>query len=466
MVGRGKAKQGRSKKSSSSRSKEEDRISQLPDPLICHILSHLPTKESVSTSVLSTRWKTLWLWVPILELDSRDFHNKFNAFVSFGNRFFHSDRVSCINKLKLYLFDDDEKDDSYITSWIEAALKRQVQHLNVFCPPDRSWYKIPTSLCICETLVSLKLFNVELDGVEFVSLPCLKTMHLKYVYYGKVATFERLISCCPVLEKLKIVGYETQEDDYKCIRVHSLSVKRLNIDLRDGMGDGEKYGVVIDALLLSSLTIDDEQAESYIISNLSANAKLDIHLDFGLHDFDEASVSSRRSSIRDFLLGISKVGEMIVCENTLKIICHYSKLEMSHSKLEPLPQFGYMSHLFAFIYVPDLKWLLTLLGSCPNLKSLVLVWAFYTAQRHSEEMIQISFPFVPECLLSSLMSVEIETSISGYASEMKIVRYFLENSVILKKLTLRLDYRANVNDIFKKLLKIPRRSITCEVVVE
>ncbi|XP_010474185.1 PREDICTED: putative FBD-associated F-box protein At5g53635 [Camelina sativa] len=437
-----------------------DGISELPDPLLCDILSRLPLKKA--TSILSHR--NLWLCLPRLELDIRDFPNNFNAFLSLGNRFFHSNRVSGINKFKVYLFDDNGasnvEDVSYLTSWIEAAVKRGVQHLDVFCPPDIGRYEIPTSLCICKTLVSLKLHEVVMtNAAEFVFLPCLKTMHLKYCYYGKVATFERLISCCPVLEKLKIVECETQ-DYYKCIQVHSLSVKKLNINLRDCIGGSEKYGVVIDAPLLGSLTIDDDKTESYIINNLSANAKLDINLDFGLQDLDEASVSSRRSSIRDFLLGISKVEEMIVYQNILKIIFHYSKLE-------PMPQFGYMSRLYAYIYVPDLKWLLTLLASCPNLKSLILVWDFYEAQQlHSEEMNHMSFPFVPECLLSSLKSVVIKTSISGHASEMKIVRYFLENSVILKKLTLRLNDRANVNGILKKLLKIPRRSITCEVVVK
>jgi len=39
-----------------------------------------------------------------------------------------------------------------------------------------------------------------------------------------------------------------------------------------------------------------------------------------------------------------------------------------YSKLEPLPRFGYMSHMYADIYVPNWKWLKTFLGSCPNLK--------------------------------------------------------------------------------------------------
>ncbi|KAM6580527.1 hypothetical protein CsatA_004301 [Cannabis sativa] len=38
---------------------DEDRISKLPDALITHILSFLPTEEVVRTCLLSKRWKLI-----------------------------------------------------------------------------------------------------------------------------------------------------------------------------------------------------------------------------------------------------------------------------------------------------------------------------------------------------------------------------------------------------------------------
>lgn len=58
---------------------EEDRISQLPDALICDILCHISTK----------RWKNIWQRVPGLDLDSEQFET-LSGFLSFANSFFLS----------------------------------------------------------------------------------------------------------------------------------------------------------------------------------------------------------------------------------------------------------------------------------------------------------------------------------------------------------------------------------------
>lgn len=62
-----------------------DRISYLPDSILCHILSFVPTKLVAITSVLSKRWEQVWLSVLALYFDQEAFidFNSFHNFVSF-----------------------------------------------------------------------------------------------------------------------------------------------------------------------------------------------------------------------------------------------------------------------------------------------------------------------------------------------------------------------------------------------
>ncbi|CAL9222171.1 unnamed protein product [Arabidopsis halleri] len=278
---------------------KEDRISQLPDPLLTQILNHLPTEEAVRSSILSSRWRTLWLWVPNLEFSFSKFPS-FNAFVSFGNWFFDSDRVSCIDSLKLSI-DGNDASYSYLTSWIDALVKRKIQHLYVYRTRGAYPHEMPLSLYICESLVSLRLYRLTLVDAEFVSLPCLKILRLEDIEFHNEATFERLVSSCPVLEDLKV---DVVSNDRNVYRVHSRSLKRFCFRRTPFTRFETVPGVVIDAPLLCCLRIDDCLSQSFIVTDLESNAKLDISLRFHLWaGFDEA----KRCMIHMFLAWISRV---------------------------------------------------------------------------------------------------------------------------------------------------------------
>ncbi|XP_010495216.1 PREDICTED: putative FBD-associated F-box protein At5g53635 [Camelina sativa] len=461
MVEREKEKQACSKG-------KEDRISQLPDPLICHILSHLPLKEAVKTSVISTRWRSLWLWLPRLELTCWKFPNS-NAFMSFGDTFLDSNRVSYIDNLKVTI----DKDASHLTSWIDAAVKRKVKHIDLSCHRLNSCPELPTSTYTCETLVSLKLDRADLANAKIVFLPCLKTLHLESISYPNEAIFERLVSSCPVLEELVMDVKSVFDDNAIHFRVFSRSLKKLKINIRKCRYSSISScsGVVIDAPLLRFLSINDDLSESLVVINkMHPDAKLDISssFDFGLNffgPFAKLDIStffdiSKRNSIRGFLSQISKVKDMKICRDTVKLIYHYSKLES-------LPQFGYLSCLNATILYSELKELLTFLNSCPNLKSLILVCYGSCDAMPFEEINQISLSYKPECLLSSLEFIDFEFRCGGYVPLMKIVRYFLENTAILKKLTLRLaNCPIRVKSTVKEELhRMSRCSSECEIVV-
>lgn len=48
---------------------KSDRISDLPDEMLQHILSFLGTRKAVQTSLLSKRWVNLWASLPCINID-------------------------------------------------------------------------------------------------------------------------------------------------------------------------------------------------------------------------------------------------------------------------------------------------------------------------------------------------------------------------------------------------------------
>ncbi|CAI0398917.1 unnamed protein product [Linum tenue] len=62
----------------------DDRLTHLPEPILCHILSFLDTKSTVQTSVLSRGWNRTWKHVPALDLHTNFFRQaaEFDRFVS------------------------------------------------------------------------------------------------------------------------------------------------------------------------------------------------------------------------------------------------------------------------------------------------------------------------------------------------------------------------------------------------
>ncbi|CAN1151963.1 F-box/FBD/LRR-repeat protein At1g16930 [Linum perenne] len=80
-----------------------DRLTNLPEPIIHHILSSLDTKSSVQTSVLSRPWRSLWRNVHVLNLnrssfpDSSSFYNFVENVLSLRNPDLNLRKITCMN---------------------------------------------------------------------------------------------------------------------------------------------------------------------------------------------------------------------------------------------------------------------------------------------------------------------------------------------------------------------------------
>ncbi|KAL0717172.1 hypothetical protein Bca4012_066494 [Brassica carinata] len=127
---------------------EEDMFNRLPNPLISHILSFLPTKEAASTSILSKRWRLLFASVTNLDLEGDEDSPSFVGFV---------DRLLALQgnaKLKRFSLNfTDYPDPVPVTTWILNVLRRGDSELEL----SVSDYPLPPEIFVSKTLLKLKL---------------------------------------------------------------------------------------------------------------------------------------------------------------------------------------------------------------------------------------------------------------------------------------------------------------------
>ncbi|CAN0842175.1 Serine/arginine repetitive matrix protein 2 [Linum grandiflorum] len=121
-LGRARKRPRRSKGNSAP----ADRLSDLPDCILYHILSFVKTVDAVKTCVLSRRWRCVWKYVPVLELDPVSFpeYPKFETFVH---------RVlSHLYRLKVdevRLVDSDHQSPKLYREVIQYANSHETRHL-------------------------------------------------------------------------------------------------------------------------------------------------------------------------------------------------------------------------------------------------------------------------------------------------------------------------------------------------
>ncbi|XP_020876667.1 F-box/FBD/LRR-repeat protein At5g18770 [Arabidopsis lyrata subsp. lyrata] len=431
----------------------EDMISSLPDHLLYRILGFLTTEEAVWTSVLSSRWRNLWKWVPTLELDTSDFPFPCDkTCAAFIDKFLNFQSDSYLREFKLRI--DHRSDVSLYEPCLGVVIKKpNIRHFQVESDLLEHWNtnEIPLTLSACEALVCLKLHLVRLNDFESLSLPCLKIMYLEDVFFPSDAAVEMLISCSPVLEDLKISL--NRYDDVVVLRVYSQSLKSFTLKRKDPVyAINGAHTVLVDTPRLEYMSLMDYQFKSFKILSMSDSVKVDLDVNFELMRDN----LSERNIIYNLLNNFSGVRDVTISWKTLKFI--YSLQDMNL-----LPKFHDLTRLRATMFSnASLEVLPIVLESCPKLKHFTLE----LVNDYPVAVITRLSNVLSHCLVSSLETVEMESPITEKATELKLARYFLENSATLKKLVLRLNHESTGEKhepgVLKQLIESPRRSSLCQ----
>ncbi|KAI3877744.1 hypothetical protein MKW98_020225 [Papaver atlanticum] len=186
-------------------------------------------KFAVQTSVLSKRWKNIWMSLPYISSDWKSFReggviDAAERFLTFVDKVFEFRNDSVIQKIKLVFVILNDISVQALNRWILAAVDHNVQRLDINgAHADNLAYEIPYELLNCKSLKSLTilLLGVSTDIIlpNSMSLPQIKKMWLGGISISNLE-LQRLFSSCPLMEDATI---------QKCL-IHSDSQRNIIID--------------------------------------------------------------------------------------------------------------------------------------------------------------------------------------------------------------------------------------------
>ncbi|KAH0702557.1 hypothetical protein KY285_016835 [Solanum tuberosum] len=197
-----------------------DRISQLSDDLLLHILSLMPTEAALVTSALSKRWRYLWK-----SLDSF-------SFSTFGNYEWYVSYVDYVlghsvsPKIKKFQLDSNEPDayKSDMDRWLSFAIEKKVENLKIQSVSEEEVYALPECLYTCSSLITLVLGFCSFDANVAVAWKSLKSIKLKWMVLSN-DHIVNLLSGCPVLETMELSRFK----GFSRLEIRSSKLKRLNL---------------------------------------------------------------------------------------------------------------------------------------------------------------------------------------------------------------------------------------------
>lgn len=312
---------------------EKDRLSDLPDFVLLHILKFLNTKQAVQTSVLSTRWKNLWKCLTKLTLNSSDFTSLpyFSKFVSW----ILSNRDDSISLTDLDLKRKGCIETELLDYVMTYAVSHNVQRLSIEVNLNfEHGFKLHPCVFFCKSLTYLKLsiwaipWMTELPSS--LHLPALKYLHLEHVTFAANENgCAEPFSNCQALNTL-VLDRCNLHRDAKFLEISNSKLSCLTI----GSTIQEvAYKVVLSTPNLNSLTVMRDLIHQVSASDLSFLDQVNIDVETYFHTNIERTYSALISWLQ-VLANYAKI--MILSSSTLKILnvsyfCIFSPFYFSYS---------------------------------------------------------------------------------------------------------------------------------------
>ncbi|KAK4714328.1 hypothetical protein R3W88_020235 [Solanum pinnatisectum] len=443
----------------------EDRFSGLPDAILIHILSLLPSKDVVNT-MLIRRFHHLWPFIHTLNFDqcmwpghicgsyaraSRPIYDeKYVNFVrhvlllhkgptihkfclKFHFRSFYEFWQRTSGRTDIWHYDflrSEKRMANEIGAWIQFALNKNLEVLDLSfyehgTDQPQAFYDLPNCVLSSPHLVELRLTYCKINLKRKSELKSLKTLYLDNVMLMD-QSMNYILSGCPMLEELTLQLCYC----HRRVALLNSNLKTLKLDIR-------WFQPRIHVSCPTLLSFDMSGAVEVLdIANVASIAEVSVKRNL-IFDFNE---DNNYQNLRIFLQTFSRA-------KTLKL-CSWLALAFSVWQLNnlPSPTFSCKSlHLQLDFVIWHLPGILNLLKHCPCLENLIieitsydgftpynaLSWIHLYEFDAGEYRSMVDVPV--QCLIDHLKTVEV----SGFVMEKQMIQfleYLLAHSMVLQKM--------------------------------
>ncbi|XP_045788788.1 putative F-box/FBD/LRR-repeat protein At1g66290 isoform X2 [Trifolium pratense] len=414
----------------------DDMISDLPEGVLLHILSLLPTKDVVRTSVLATKWRHLWTYLSVFDFKipyplynkSKDQNqNSVNCLLDLVGRLLR--KSNCVERLSIDIF-EIAVDGDKVSSLISSASKHKLQYLKLSLgvPIPNDKFALPHCFSAFESLNELCL------GLKFtlcipsdICFPSLKKLVVSDVTFANEESVQQLFSGCPVLQELTLYNCYWENIEQISVAISTLRKLTIYFDLCCVDDEDDYMTVMIDAVNLLSLSCTCHAAIRFIPVNLTSIVDAHVHLE---DDSQLVPVLYVAHCIFELLSGLNNVKSLDITNDTLECLIDRTEVD-----LNLLPTFHNLTHLYVYNFTDESTAtsgvLPDILRKTPKLEVLY----FPTVVREYLDGEDSLLNSLPCCLKSSLKRLHI-LYFFGDEDEIEFVMLFLKNASFFREIQL------------------------------
>ncbi|KAL4015731.1 hypothetical protein IC575_023325 [Cucumis melo] len=406
-----------------------DHLSDLPQSIIECILTRLPIRDAIRTSILSRRWRYKWTTLTQLVFD--------DDCVAMSNDGIYEDLIYFITHVlflhegpihKFHLSATYLQNTPDLDQWLLFLSRKGIRELIIELG-DGEWFRVHSCLFNCSKLTLLELYRCELDPPPtFKGFLCLKSLKLHQVLIAP-EDIESLISNCPLLESLALSYF-----DSLVLNICAPNLKYLYLE-------GEFRDICLQ------------------------NTPLLVSISVALYMNDESEPFGDISdcNYEKFLGGVpylEKLTGHVYFTKYLSIGNSARTLPVSYIYLKSIEL-----HQVSFEDMNEILVVLRLITSSPNLEELQISGSANPVAASEAPDLDFWENECPSNLTFGKLRVVKATDMSGVPHEMEFIKYLLRNCPVLEIMSIRpcvyvTDRRLNM---LIELLKFRRASPEAEI---